>query len=104
LEVVTNDYSLKPQKNPRISPPKSRGNPRHFRKISGNSGKSRKVAPENRSFWSWIHVITAGKHGKTPEFFPQNPEKIPEIPEISGISEIPGYFKKYVDRVICHLS
>jgi len=41
--VFTNDYSLKPGKNPRIFPPKSRGNPRHFRKISGNFRKFRKI-------------------------------------------------------------
>jgi hypothetical protein len=27
-------------------------------------------------------VITAGKHEKTPEFFPRNPGKFREIPEI----------------------
>jgi hypothetical protein len=43
LEGFTHDYSLEPGKNPRIFPPKSRGNPRHFRKISGNFRKFRKI-------------------------------------------------------------
>jgi hypothetical protein len=41
--VRTSDYSLKPRKNRRSFPPKSQGNPRHFREILGNFRKFRKT-------------------------------------------------------------
>ena len=56
LEVSTNDYSLKPGKNPRIFPPKPGGNP-------GKSGKSRKFRkfreiPEK--YYPFSEVVSRG--------------------------------------------
>jgi len=91
LEVFTNDYSWKTRKNPRIFPPKSPGNPRCFRKISGNFRKFRKtpeVVPGNSTILGRFTNDSSLKPRKPPEFPPRNPGEIPEIPEISGISEI----------------
>jgi len=101
--VFTNDYSRKPRKNPRIFPPKSRGNPRHFRKISGNFRKFRKipeVVPENSSILEVFINDYSRKPRKNPRIFPPkfrgNPgnsrnsgkfrkfQKFRKIPEISG--------------------
>jgi hypothetical protein len=54
----TSDYSLKPGKNPRIFPPESPGNPRRFRKISGNFRKFRKILEILPGKSSILRVVT----------------------------------------------
>jgi len=65
LEVFTHDYSLKPRKNPRIFPPKSPGTPRHFRKISGNFRKFRKI-PEVVPGKSSIFGVSTNDYRRKP--------------------------------------
>ena len=77
LEVFTNDYSRKSGKNPRIFPPKSRGNPRHFRKISGNFRKFRKIPEVILGKSAVLEVYTNDyslKHRKNPQISP--PESV----------------------------
>jgi len=76
----TNDYSLKPRKNPRIFPPKSRGNPRHFRKISGNFRKFRKtpeVVPGKSSIFGVAINDYSLKPRKNPRIFPRKSRENP---------------------------
>jgi len=73
LEVFTHDYSWKSRKNPRIFPPRSPGNPRHFRKISGNFRKFRKIPEVVPGKSSILEVFTndySRKSGKNPRVFP----------------------------------
>jgi len=87
LEGVTTDYSLKPRKNPRIFPPKSPGNSRRFRKISGNFRKFRKipeVIPGKSSILDGFTIDYSLKPRKNPRIFPLN------FGEIPGNSENPG--------------
>jgi len=82
LEVFTNDYSLKPRKNSRIFPPKSPGNPRHFRKISGNFRKFPEILenPGSRPrkigrFRGRYKRLQPETGGKPPKFAPEIPGK-----------------------------
>jgi hypothetical protein len=80
LVVATNDYSLKPRKNPRIFPPESPGNPRHFRKISGNFRKFRKIPKVLPGKSSILEVFTTDyslKPEKNPQIFPRNSGETP---------------------------
>jgi hypothetical protein len=69
LESYTNDYTRKTRKKLRIFPPKSRENPRRFRKISGNFRKFRKTPEVLLGKSSILVVVTidySRKPGKTP--------------------------------------
>jgi len=97
--VFTNDYSLKPGKNPRIFPPKSRGNPRHFRKISGNFRKFRKIPEVVPGKSSLLEVGTTDyslKSGKNPQIFPPKSRGNPGNPENSGNPGNPGNPENFV--------
>jgi hypothetical protein len=85
--MFTNDYSLKPGKNPRIFPPRSWGNSRHFRKISGNFRKFRKISeivPGKLSIFERFTNDYSLKSRKKPRIFP------PKFRGNSGNSENPG--------------
>jgi len=84
LVADTNDYRRKTRKNPRIFPSKSRGNPRRFRKISGNF----------RKFWK-IPEVVPGKSSILEVFtndYSLKPRKNPQIfpPKSRGNSGNPG--------------
>ena len=99
--MFTNDYSRKPQKNPRIFSPKSRGNPRHFRKISGNFRKFRKISEVIPGKSSILEMSTRDyslKTRKNPRIFPPKSGEIPGNPGNSGNSRNSGNsgnFRKY---------
>jgi len=89
LEVFTNDYSRKPRKNPRIFPPKSPGNPRHFRKISGNFRKFWKipeVIPGKLNIFEGATTDYSLQSRKNPRIFPPKFRGNPGNPRNSGKS------------------
>jgi hypothetical protein len=89
LEAFTNDYSRKTRKNPRIFPPKSRGNPRHFRKISGNFRKFRKTPEIVPGKSPILEVFTNDyslKPRKNPRIFPPKSRGNPGNPGNPGNS------------------
>jgi hypothetical protein len=93
--MFTHDYSLKPGKNPRISPPEIPGksptfseNFRKFPEIPENPGNHpRKIV----HFWGTYKRLQPEIVKKTRNFLPEIREKLqkfwkfPEIPEISEI-------------------
>jgi hypothetical protein len=93
LEVFTNDCSRKTWKNHRIFPPKSWGNPRHFRKISGNFRKFRKIPEVLPGKSSILEVFTndcSRKTWKNPRIFPPKFRENPGNPGNSWNSGNPG--------------
>ena len=88
----TNDYSLKPRKNPRIFPPKSWGTPRHFRKISGNFRKFRKIPEVLFGKSSVLELSTNDYSRKTRK----NPRSLPPKSRgNSGNFRNPGKLRKF---------
>jgi hypothetical protein len=90
LAGFTNDYSLKPRKNPQIFPPKSGGNPRRFRKISGNFRKFRKIPDVVPGKSCILEVFTNDYSRKTRKNLGSFPPKSWGNPGNSGNPGNPG--------------